>query len=70
MKKLDTKKIPINLKDRIKKNYSLIKNSWFGIGGTASVFFQPNNKHELIFFFSILRQKWKKLNSKFGGYNC
>ena len=57
MKKLDTKKIPINLKDRIKKNYSLSKNSWFGIGGTASVFFQPNNKHELIFFYKSLSLK-------------
>jgi UDP-N-acetylmuramate dehydrogenase len=57
MKKFDIKKIPINLKDRIKKNYSLSKNSWFGIGGTASVFFQPNNKHELIFFLQKLKPK-------------
>jgi UDP-N-acetylmuramate dehydrogenase len=57
MKKFDIKKIPINLKDRIKKNYSLSKNSWFGIGGTASFFFQPNNKQELIFFLQKFKPK-------------
>ena len=57
MTKLNTKKIPINLKKQIKKNYYLNKNSWFGIGGTTSFFFQPNNKEELIFFLQRFKPK-------------
>jgi len=57
MTKLNIKKIPINLKDQIKTNYHLNKNSWFGIGGSTSFFFQPTNKKELILFLQNLKPK-------------
>ena len=57
MTKSKTKNIPINLKDQIKINYYLNKNSWFGVGGTTSFFFQPNNKKELIFFLENFKPK-------------
>ena len=50
MQKINTSEINYKLKDRIKKNHLLDKNSWFGIGGCANIFFQPNNKEELILF--------------------
>jgi UDP-N-acetylmuramate dehydrogenase len=57
MQKIDTSEINHKLKDRIKKNYLLGKNSWFGIGGCANIFFQPNNKQELILFLKNIKFK-------------
>ena len=57
MQKIDTSEISYKLKDRIKKNYLLNKNSWFGIGGCANIFFQPNNKEELILFLKNIKFK-------------
>ena len=57
MKKKNTSEITHKLKDRIKKNYLLNKNSWFGIGGCANIFFQPDNKEELILFLKNIKFK-------------
>lgn len=57
MQKINTRKINYKLKDRIKKNHLLGKNSWFGIGGCANIFFQPNNKEELILFLKNIKFK-------------
>jgi len=57
MQKINTSEIHHKLKDRIKKNYLLNKNSWFGIGGCANIFFQPNNKEELILFLKKIKFK-------------
>ena len=57
MQKINTNTISDKLKDRIKKNYLLNKNSWFGIGGRANIFFQPNNKEELILFLKNIKFK-------------
>ena len=57
MRKINTSEIAHKLKDRIKKNYLLNKNSWFGIGGCANIFFQPNNKEELILFLKNIKFK-------------
>ena len=43
MKKITNRIVPNNLKNQIKTDYSLDKNSWFGIGGKASFFFKPKN---------------------------
>jgi len=55
MQKINNDKTTDTLKDRIKKNYLLSKNSWFGIGGRANIFFQPNNKDELILFLKTIK---------------
>ena len=55
MQKINNDKTTDKLKDRIKKNYLLSKNSWFGIGGRANIFFQPNNKDELILFLKTIK---------------
>jgi len=52
MTKLNNKEANSRLKDQIKSNYLLNKNSWFGIGGKASFFFQPKNKEDLKFFLT------------------
>jgi UDP-N-acetylmuramate dehydrogenase len=52
MTKLNNKEANSRLKDQIKSNYSLNKNSWFGIGGEASFFFQPKNKEDLKSFLT------------------
>ena len=57
MQKIDISEITYKLKDRIKQNYLLNKNSWFGIGGCANIFFQPNNKKELILFLKNIKFK-------------
>jgi len=57
MQKINTSEITHKLKDRIKKKYLLNKNSWFGIGGYANIFFQPNNKKELILFLKNIKFK-------------
>ena len=57
MQKINTSEITDRLKDRIKKNYLLNKNSWFGIGGHANIFFQPRNKVELILFLKNIKVK-------------
>ena len=57
MQKINNDKITDKLKDRIKNNYLLNKNSWFGIGGCANIFFQPNNKEELILFLKNINFK-------------
>ena len=57
MQKINNNKITDKLKDRIKNNYLLNKNSWFGIGGCANIFFQPNNKEELILFLKNINFK-------------
>ena len=57
MRKINTSEIAHKLKDRIKKNYLLNKNSWFGIGGCTNIFFQPNNKEELILFLKNVKFK-------------
>jgi UDP-N-acetylmuramate dehydrogenase len=57
MQKINNEKKTDKLKDRIKKNYLLNKNSWFGIGGRANIFFQPNNKEELILFLKTIKLK-------------
>ncbi len=57
MQKMKNNKMNNKLKDRIKNNYLLNKNSWFGIGGCANIFFQPNNKEELILFLKNINFK-------------
>ena len=57
MQKINNDKTTDKLKDRIKNNYLLNKNSWFGIGGCANIFFQPNNKEELILFLKNIKFK-------------
>jgi len=57
MQKINNSEIKYKLKSRIKKNYLLNKNSWFGIGGCANIFFQPNNKEELILFLKNIKLK-------------
>jgi UDP-N-acetylmuramate dehydrogenase len=52
MTKLNNKEANSRLKDQIKSNYSLNKNSWFGIGGEASFFFQPQNREDLKSFLT------------------
>ena len=39
-----------NIKGKIFFNYSLKKLSWFGLGGSADIFFKPNSLNELVFF--------------------
>ena len=50
MKKLDIKNLSLKLHNQIRKDYSLNKNSWFGIGGKSAYFFSPNTKKDLQFF--------------------
>ncbi len=57
MKNLNTKELNSHLKNQIRINYKLNKNSWFGIGGTASTFFQPNTKQDLKFFLNNTKSK-------------
>jgi len=58
MQKSGISKIANYLKDQIKLDYNLSKNSWFGIGGNSSIFFQPKNKEALKYF--LLNYKIKK----------
>ena len=58
MQKSGISKVINYLKDQIKLNYNLSKNSWFGIGGNSSIFFQPKNKESLKYF--LLNYKIKK----------
>jgi len=44
MQKINNNKITDKLKERIKNNYLLNKNSWFGIGGYANIFFNQTTK--------------------------
>ena len=57
MQIINNNKITDKLKERIKNNYLLNKNSWFGIGGYANIFFQPYNKEELILFLKNIKFK-------------
>ena len=43
----------------IKFNYKISKNTWFGTGGKALLFFQPKNISELSFFLKFLPKKIK-----------
>jgi UDP-N-acetylmuramate dehydrogenase len=58
MQKSGINKVINYLKDQIKLNYNLSKNSWFGIGGNSLIFFQPKNKEALKYF--LLNYKIKK----------
>ena len=64
MQKINNDKITDKLKNRIKNNYLLNKNSWFGIGGCANTFFQPNNKEELILFLKNINFDLEKFGKK------
>ena len=57
MKNLNTKELNSHFKNQIRINYKLNQNSWFGIGGTASTFFQPNTKQDLKFFLNNTKSK-------------
>ena len=39
-----------SISGKIFANYSLKKSSWFGLGGSADIFFKPNTLNELVFF--------------------
>ena len=55
MQKSGISKIANYLKDQIKLDYNLSKNSWFGIGGNSSIFFQPKNKKHSSIFYLIIK---------------
>ena len=39
-----------SISGKIFANYSLKKSSWFGLGGSADIFFKPNTLNELVLF--------------------
>lgn len=57
MKNLHIKELSQILKNQIHFDYRLNKNSWFGIGGSTSIFFQPNSKNDLKFFLNNFKLK-------------
>jgi len=57
MKNLNIKELSSHLKNQIKVNYKLDKNSWFGVGGKTSIFFNPNSKEDLKFFLNNFKLK-------------
>ena len=38
-----------SISGKIFANYSLKKSSWFGLGGSADIFFKPNTLNEFFF---------------------
>ena len=49
--KIITQELKTKLGNKILINEKLSNYSWFNLGGTADVFFKPNNIEDIIFFF-------------------
>lgn len=44
-----------NVRGELKKDFPLAKQTWFGVGGPAEVFFIPKDKDDLAFFLSSIQ---------------